>query len=104
MNSVAQVAVLAAEQRVVSPLMAIDSAVAECVAEDHEHLTVGGIAVIPRNSEVGPEMPKRSRVLLGLSGPVTHSARDVVAPASAAPGSGAAAGAGSGAGAGFGVS
>lgn len=104
MNSVAQVAVLAAEQRVVSPLMAIDSAVAECVAEDHEHLTVGGIAVIPRNSEVGPGDAEAFQGLVGAVGPVTHSARDVVAPASVAPGSGAAAGAGSGAGAGFGVS
>ncbi len=41
MNSAAQVAVLA-RNSVVSPLMAIDSAVAECVAEDHEYLTVGG--------------------------------------------------------------
>lgn len=65
MNSVAQVAVLAAEQRVVSPLMAIDSAVAECVAEDHEHLTVGGIAVIPRNSEVGPGDAEAFQGLVG---------------------------------------
>ncbi|ETZ98447.1 hypothetical protein I547_6412 [Mycobacterium kansasii 824] len=52
-------------------------------------------------------MPNCWRVLLGLSGPVTHSASEVVAPPSAAPGSGApgagtAAGAGAGGGAALG--
>lgn len=87
MNSVAQVAVLAAEQRVVSPLMAIDSAVAECVAEDHEHLTVGGIAVIPRNSEVGPGDAEAFQGLVGAVRSGHPLGEDVVAPASVAPGS-----------------
>jgi hypothetical protein len=48
---------------------------------------------IPRSV---PEMPKRSRVLLGPFGPVTHSTSDVGAPAMEAGGSGGTVAAGSG--------
>src|ERR1700741_3188540 len=42
-----------AEQHVVSPFLAADLAVAKCVTKGHEDLTVGGIAVVPGDPEVG---------------------------------------------------
>ena len=100
-GSVAQIVVLAAEQRVVSPLVAVDAAVAECVAEGHQHLVVGGIAVVPHDPEVGPGDGERLRVLLGPSGPVTQSTSDVGEPPTGrAPSPG---GGGGGAGAGWGT-
>src|SRR6202012_5303992 len=53
-ESVRQIAVLAAEKDVVPPLLAVHAAIAEGVAKGHKNLTIAGIAVVPRNSEVGP--------------------------------------------------
>ena len=48
-----QGAVIGAEHRVVSPLPAAHAAIADRVAEGHQHLIVPGIAVVPHDSEVG---------------------------------------------------
>ena len=40
--------------RVVPPLPAADTAVADRIAEGHQHLIVAGIAVVPHDPEVGP--------------------------------------------------
>src|SRR3954470_18698869 len=45
--------VAAAEQHVVPPLVALDGAVAERVAECHQDLVVGGITVVPKYPKVG---------------------------------------------------
>ena len=44
--------VLAAEQNVVSPLLAVHGAVAEGVTEGHQDLPISGITVVPRNPEI----------------------------------------------------
>src|SRR5260370_42505858 len=54
MDSLGQVTVVTAEQDVVSPLLALDGAIAEGVTEGHEDLMVAGIAVVPKDPEVGP--------------------------------------------------
>src|ERR1035441_7817117 len=46
--------VLAAEKRVIPPLLAMDAAIAEGVAEGHQDLAVPGITVVPGNPEVCP--------------------------------------------------
>src|SRR5271156_1685868 len=48
-----QIAVLAAEEYVVPPLLAAHSAIAEGVTEGHQNLSVAGIAVVPGDPEVG---------------------------------------------------
>lgn len=53
MDSLGQIAIVAAEQGVVAPLLAVHLAVAEGVTEGHQHLAVDGIAVVPGNPEVG---------------------------------------------------
>ena len=67
--------VLAAHQRVVSPLLAADAAVAVSVAEGHQHLMAAPLShMIPRSV---PVMANFSMVLFGLSGPVTQPTSDV---------------------------
>ena len=75
-----QRAVLAAEQRVVPPLLAADAAIAVRVAEGHQHLRPR-IAVVPHDPEVGPGDGELLTVSFGLSGPVTQ-------PISYVPGAG----------------
>src|SRR5262249_16683503 len=53
------------EHRVVTPLLAVHLAVAEGVAEGHQHLAIAGIAVIPGNSEVGSGDTEAFQGLIG---------------------------------------
>src|SRR3954468_6641863 len=61
--------VAAAEQHVVPPLVALDGAVAERVAECHQDLMVGGIPVVPEDPEVGPRNTEAFESLIRAVGP-----------------------------------